>query len=162
MELYILKAKGVNDINLRNEFFRKAIYHGERTLEIYPNNPVVIMELGTAYFGIGDYFKTANLWIKNYKLIPEDPKAKYWLEFVSNTIYKQGNLFLEQGNTTNAIRYYSKALELNKNNVEAIYNLGGTYLLMNDTIKASELWGNVKKLSPGHPLKKEDFLNSKQ
>ncbi|MCX6296745.1 MAG: DUF1736 domain-containing protein [Bacteroidetes bacterium] len=161
MELYILKANAENVPQLKNELFRKAVFHGERTLSIYPVNPVVIMELGTAYYGLGDYFKTANLWIKNKKLIPDDPKATYWLTFLSDMLYKQGNGFLEQGNAEGANKCFKSAVGLNEKNVEALYNLGGSYLIIKDTIQASKIWEQVKIMSPDHPFKKEDFIKGK-
>lgn len=161
MELFLLKGNGASDLKTRNYFFEKAIYHGERTLSIYPNSPVVIMELGTAYYALGDYFKTAELWIKNKKMIPPDPNAKTWFVFIANMMYKQANGLMEQGNFDLAIKYYSYSAELDDSNVETFYNLGGCYLLKNDSLNAESNWDIVRKMTPNHVLKRNDFMNEK-
>ncbi len=160
MELYILKANAASDLKIRNEYIQKSINHGERTLSIYPDNPNVIMELGIAYYSLGQYFKTADLWNKNKKFIPNNPKEIYWFEFLSDVLYKLGNGFLETGNAEEATKCFKSSVELNSNNIEALYNLGGTYLIKKDTIEFSKAWELVKKMSPKHAFKKETFLKS--
>lgn len=159
LELYDLKANAETNPELKNEYYKKAVYYGEQCLKIYSSHPTVYMNLGSAYFGLHDYYKTAQLWQKAYQLIPDDPEVKKSLEFLSTTFYKQGNGFSESGATDSAIKNYLKATELNNNNVEAWYNLGGSYYLKKDTISAYHSWGKVKQLDPKHQIKKEDFRN---
>ncbi len=156
-ELYILKANKESNIGLKKEYYNKAIYYGKRCLQIYPNNPVTIMEVGSAYYGLKEYDKTAELWMKTYKLIPNDPQAKYYVELLSNIFNKEGNGANNKGNIDEAIRCYKKATELNYDNVEAWYNLGGNYYLKKDSINADMAWGIVKKLRPNHEFSMDDF-----
>jgi len=158
-ELYILKANKETNIDLKRDYFRKAAYYGERCIQIYPDNPIATMELGSAYFGLQDYYKTADYWTKTYRLIPNDPQAKYWVEFLSNVFNKQGNGFSEHGDRGEAINCFKKATQLNYDNVEAWYNLGGHYYLNKDSVNGSLAWETVKRLSPNHPLDMKDFEN---
>ena len=84
-------------------------------------------------------------------------ETKQWLDNLCNIIYKEGNSFSEKNNIDDAIRYYLKAIELNKNNIEAWYNLGGNYFIKNDSVNAIKAWDIVKQLDPNFPIKKEDF-----
>lgn len=156
-ELYIIKGNNETDPEKKNEYYRKATEYGIRCLEIYPDNPVTTMELGSAYYGLKEYDKTAELWSKTYKLIPNDPQAKYYVEFLSNIFNKQGNGFNNQGNFDEAIKCYQKATQLNYDNVEAWYNLGGNYYLKNDSVNGGLAWETVKRLDPNHRLSMTDF-----
>ncbi len=156
-ELYILKGNKEFNIDLKNEYYNNAINYCKRCLEIYPDNPIAIMELGSAYYGLNDYDNTAVYWKKMYKLLPNDPQAKYWVETLSNVFNKQGNGFNNQGKIDDAIRCYKKATELNYDNVEAWYNLGGNYYLKKDSTNADLAWGIVKKLKPNHEFNMDDF-----
>ena len=156
-ELYILKANKESSIDLKNEYYKKAVYYGQRCLKIYPDNPVTIMEEGSAYYGLKEYDKTAELWMKTYRLIPNDPQAKYYVELLSNVFNKQGNGANNNGNIDEAIRCYKKATELNYGNVEAWYNLGGYHYLKKDSTNARIAWEIVKKLKPNHEFNMDDF-----
>ncbi len=158
-EQYVVKAKFEPNAELKNEYYKKAVFYGERALKIYSKDPFISMNLGSAYFGLLDYYRSADLWIQAYKLKPDEPEAKKALDFSSTVLYKQGNSFLEKGNVDDAIKCFLKSTELNSNNVEAWYNLGGIYFLKNDSINGMKSWNIVKKLDPNHQFKKEEFLN---
>jgi len=157
-ERYLLKAiKFESDKKLKTEYLSKVIYHYERAIKIYPTNPAAYLDLGVAYFGMRDYFKAADLWIQAYRLDPANARAKKSTEQLSAVLLQEGFNYYLKGNTDEAIRCYLKATELNFNNVEAWYNLGGNYFLLNDTKNAIAAWENVLKLAPNHPLNKDPF-----
>jgi len=142
---------------LKAEYLQKAIDCDERAIKIYPNNPTPYLDLGVAYYGLHDYFKAADLWIKAYNMNPSDPRAKKSTEQLSAILFQEGNKFYQKGNLNDAIKQYRKSVDLNSKNVEAWYNLGGNYFLIDDTKNAIEAWQNVLKLSPDHQLNKEQF-----
>jgi len=156
-DIAIFKANAETNLELKNEYFKKAVFYGQRALKIYPDNLIVVMDLGSAYYGIHDYFNAADLWIRGYKMMPDNAELKKWIDILSNILYKQGNAFFEQGNTDAAIKCYLKSVELTPNNVEAWYNLGGNYFLNKDTTNATKAWNEVKKLDPSHQFKKDEF-----
>jgi len=158
-EVYIIKANKENNIELKNEYLNKAVYYGEQSLRIHSKFAYSYLRLGFAYYHLHEYFKTADLWIQALKLEPEDPDAIKWTKFLSSVLYKEGNGFFDQGKDDEAIKYFIKSVELNKENVEALYNLGGIYFIKGDTIRAEQSWDKVRKSDPNHQFNKEEFLN---
>ena len=156
-EQYIIKANAETNANLKNEYLNKAILYGEKSLKIHPKFAYIYQRLGFAYFNQQNYFKAADLWLQASKLEPDNMETKQWLDNLCNIIYKEGNSLSEKNNIDDAIRYYLKATELNKNNIEAWYNLGGNYFIKNDSVNAIKAWDIVKQLDPNFPIKKEDF-----
>ncbi len=158
-ERYIIKSNNENDKKLKNEYLIKAVYYGERSLKIHSKFAYTYLRLGFAYYHLFNYFKATDLWIQAQKLEPTNQEIKKWTENLSDILYKQGNGLFEQAKMDEAINYYLKSIELNANNVETWYNLGGIYFLRNDTINGMKAWNMVKKLDPKHQFNKEEFLN---
>ncbi len=156
-EVYRMKAKLEKDPAISKEYYDKAALYGERSIKIHPTFAVTYLNLGFVYYYQFDYEKAATLWLKGYQLDPSDPEAKKCLEVLSVIYYKQGNGRYEQGELKDAIKRYRKSIELNAGNVEAWYNLGGIFFLLNDSNAGNEAWENVKKLDPGHLFNKEEF-----
>ena len=158
-ESYLNKANTVTDTNLKLDYFNKSIHYGEQAVKIYQKDAFVFMNLGSAYFGIGSYFKSADLWQQAYKLEPTEPEAKKAIDFISSFLFKQGNEYFENGKIIDAIRCYKKSTDLNPDNVEAWYNLGGNYYIAKDTVNADLAWNKVKQLAHEHRFNKMDFIN---
>ncbi len=156
-EQYIFKAELESDKELKNQYFQKAVYYGNRSLSIYHFYSITYLDLGAAYYGLFDYFKAADLWIQAHNVSPSNKKIKESAEMLSAILFKEGNKFYEKGNINDAIKCYQKSAELNDSNVEAWYNLGGNYFLLNDSKNAITAWQKVVTLNPNHPLKQEDF-----
>lgn len=156
-EMYLAKAKIETNGELKNEYLKKAVQYGEKSNDIYPYYSITYIDLGIAYFGLLDYFKTADLWIKAYNLDPSSPEQKKRIEMLSSVFFKEGNKFHEKGNIGDAIKCYLKSIELKRNSVEVWYNLGGNYFLINDINNGIDAWQNVLKLSPTHQFNKDEF-----
>ena len=156
-EQFIIKANAETNADLKTEYLNKAITYGEKSLKIHSKFAYIYQRLGFAYFNQQNYFKAADLWLQASKLDPDDMETKQWLGNLSNTFYKQGNSFSEQNKTDEAIKCYLKATKLNKNNIEAWYNLGGNYFINKDSANAAKAWDIVKQLDLNFPIKKQDF-----
>lgn len=161
-EFYINKANAENNAELKNTYFRKAVFVGERALMFKPNSVIVCIDLGSAYYNLSEFLKSADLFIKGYKLMPNNPKVKQRIELISRRLYMEGYRLYLEGENPKAIIYYKKSTEANKNNIEAWYNLGGNYFIINDTKNGIEAWQNVLKLDPGHILNMESFISKKK
>lgn len=159
-EIYIIKANKESNSDLKKESLSKAVYYGEQSLKINSKFAYSYLQLGFAFFHQLNYFKAADLWIKAYKLEPMNPETKKWTAYLSDIFYKQGNGFSEQKNIGEAIHCFLKSVELNDENVEAWYNLGGNYYLINDLKNATVAWGKVKKLDAYHQFSMEGFYNN--
>ena len=158
-ESYLNKANTVTDTNLKLDYFNKSIHYGEQAVKIYQKDAFVFMNLGSAYFGIGNYFKAADLWEVAYKLEPDEPQAKKATDFISSFLFKEGNVHFGNGKIIDAIKCYKKSTELDPDNVEAWYNLGGNYYVAQDTVNANFAWNKVKQLAPEHRFYQMDFIN---
>jgi tetratricopeptide (TPR) repeat protein len=108
-------------------------------------------------FGVLDYFKTAELWMKAYNLNPSNEEIKGSVEMLSEIFFNEGNKFFKKKQIENSVRCYLMSVELNRGNVEAWYNLGGLYFLYKDEAKGIEAWKNVYTYNPNHEFNKEQF-----
>ncbi len=156
-KFYILKAKSESNAELKNEYFRKAVFYDERALKIDANNRYIYLGLGAAYFGLNNYLKAADMWLQSYQMDPSHEDEKNRLNELSNFLLNEGTKIFQNGNTKSAISYYKKAIELNTNNVEAWYFLGGVYFNLNDTKNGIQAWQYVLKLDPNHQFNKTAF-----
>lgn len=157
-ESYLAKANAEKDSVKRIDYYNKTILYAEKAIAIYPKDEYFYMNAGSGYFGIGNYFKAADLWKKAYTLNSQEPEAKKAIVFISDYICKQGNAFHEKGMLKEAENQYKKAVEVNPENTDALYHLGGIYYLQNDTVSANKAWNKVMVLNPNYPIRKEEFL----
>ncbi len=155
----IFLSKSINEKNaeLKISYLKKGTFYGERMIGICPEVPDIYMNLGYAYYNLSDYNQAATIWEKGCQLEPSDSAAKMFSKILSDELYKLANGFYEQGKSDDAINCYLRSIELNNNNAESWYNLGGNYFLRNDTINANKAWARVKYLDPKHKFLKEDF-----
>ncbi len=156
-ERYIIKANNEQEANLKTEYLNKAIEYGEKSLKIHPKFAYIYQRLGFAYFHQLNYLKAAELWLHATDLEPDNKETKQCLYNLSNEFCKQGNIYSDQNKTNEAIKQYLEATELNGENIQAWYNLGGNYLINKDTVNADKAWEKVKQLDAGCLIKKEDF-----
>ncbi|MCX6292581.1 MAG: tetratricopeptide repeat protein [Bacteroidetes bacterium] len=153
----LLKAKSETDKAIKAEYYKKTIFYDERILSIYPHYRYIYEDLGFAYFGLNNFWKAADQWLQSYRLDLSNQGAKKRVDMLSDVFYNNGNNSYRTGAVDSAIVFYKKAVELNENNVDAWYNLGGSYFLINDTKNGIEAWQNVLRLAPNHPLDRERF-----
>ena len=158
-ESYLNKATSENNIDLKKEYFTKSIYYGEHAITIYANDQSLYLHLGSAYFGLNNYFKSADLWQQAYKIDTMEQEAKKATNFISSFLWKEGNIYFEKNNIDNAMMYYKKSTELNPYNVEAWYSLWGNYYLKKDSANATFAWKKVKALNPNHIFNIMEFIN---
>jgi len=156
-EIYRAKSENENNESLKNEYLQKAIGFGEKALKIYPSSARTYVCLGFAYFDQCNYDKAAELCLQGYKLDTTSEGAKKIKEVFSDYFYKKGNGISDKGDIDGATNNYLKAIEFDRKNVEAWYNLGRNYYLKNDTVHADDAWKKVKNLDQNHKLRKEDF-----
>ncbi len=156
-ETYIIKANKESNENLKNEFLQRAIYYGEKSLKIHDRFAYTYLRLGFAYYHLHNYLKAADLWIKAAELEPTNPEVIKWTETLSTLLYKEGNGYVDQDKTEEAINCYLKSTSLNNTNLPAWYELGKSYFSNGDTTKAIAAWDHVKKLDPDFHLDSTNF-----
>lgn len=154
-----LISKGKRETNplIKKDCFSKAVGYDEKVISIYPHYLPIYIDLGTAYYSMNDYYKAADPWLQAYKLDKENPEAVKKIVALSDLLYNEGNRCYRSGRIDSAITYYKKSVELNDSNVDAWYNMGGSYFLLDNPGNGIIAWQNVIRLSPNHPLNRESF-----
>jgi tetratricopeptide (TPR) repeat protein len=148
----ILKSKTENNIVLKRDYLQKAVIYNEKIFGSYLHYSPLYVNLGFAYFGLGNYFKAADNWLLAYNIEPENPAAKERIRLVSDMLFNQGNNFYRLHNYNAAITCYKKSVEVNDKNADAWYNLGKIYFMENDITNGIESWQKVKLLQPDREL----------
>ncbi len=117
----------------------KAIGAYKKALELSPDNPDYLTNLGVAYYvagRLGDSEKTLR---KAVGKVPNDATANYLL----------GVTLLQEGNTDAALSQFVKANSLDPNMPEPYYGLGMAYKLKGERGKAIEAFKHFLKIGPG-------------
>ncbi len=156
-ELYKLSedAEAKGDTALRNKYLLEAIPYFEKSIEIYPGYSEALVRLGNIYYKVyGDYKKMFDYYIKTLQNDPlnadvwnntngvmlyniDEPKyeKEVWLEFIkavperSQSYIRIGDLYYSSNikDVDSAIYYYEKAIQLDPNNFDVLFNLGVSY-----------------------------------
>ena len=104
---------------------KEAIESGRRAIELDPNHPSALSNLGIAYFDNGDYESAEQCYRRALALDPD------FAEAYSNL----GNVLRTTKRLDEAVTAYNRAIELKPNYAEAYNNLGTT---LRDQKKAAE------------------------
>ncbi len=156
-EQLIIKANNESDAEKRNMLLDQAIQYGKMSLQIHSEFAYSYLRLSIAYYHKGEFQKSAKLTETAQTIEPNDQDVKNWATLLSDFFYKEGNKFLDQQKISTAINLYTEAVNLNANNSEAWYNIGGCYLLINDTTNGMKAWQKVRILEPNHKFDMTEF-----
>ena len=66
-----------------------------------------------------------------------------------------GDCYFNMNRFSDAVRFYEKALSLDKTYINAYYNLGGSYLMLNQVEKAGVVWRAGLAIQPGNTSLRE-------
>jgi hypothetical protein len=158
LEVYRAKARAEQDPLLRKTYFDAARDYGKRSLEIYPDFSITLLNMGFVYFYQNDLDSAAYCWKRGYELDRSDTEAVKCVEVLGDIFYKKGNGSSDAGEVQKAIRFYRKSVDLNPDGIEAWYNLGGCYFSIGDSALAEEAWTHVRHLDPSRAINKKDFI----
>ncbi len=137
--LYLSKAIADTNAQLKKEYFKKAIYYGERSLKIYPNNSGACQSMVTLYLTIADAEKNDQLKNEYFK------KAIYYGERNLKINPNNSVAYMDLGSAYYGLSDYFKAADL---------LVQGYKLMPNDPI--AEKWLNILSMV----LYKQGFLLS--
>lgn len=144
-ELYSIKGLAES----RNGKFTKSEFYYLKALEINPNEPYVLNNLGYLYeYGMKRIIKAKNLYeaaIKNY---PNFVIARLNL----------GVLFANMGNTEQALNQYNEVLKIEPSNAKAHHNIANQYKLP-ENLNIEKAIFHVKKAMEFDPQYVEAFMS---
>jgi tetratricopeptide (TPR) repeat protein len=169
-------GRGVALYNLNRT--EEAIECYDKAISLIPNFPNAYNNRGGAFLKLKRYQESINDFNKALSFSPSYDEARVNLSLVyvemkeygkaeetilpvssdnrrnttlSDIYLKQGLDAYQKGDAKKAIVYYDKAIAVYAENAEAWYNLGGTYLMQQNIVKAKECWNNVLRINPNHP-----------
>ena len=107
--------------------FKESLEHYEKASSADPNSGIVNYNIGTASYKLNDYERAVNFF--NRALTDEEEELAQQTTYnLANSEYKMG-ISIEDSNTqeavnllTQSVRHYEKALELDKEDKDAIFN----------------------------------------
>ena len=152
---------GTHDL-MGNMYFYQSRYSDAKeeflkSLEIDPNDPIVLCNLGMAYFNLNDWVRAAQEWKKaiesekSYMRPKEkgekgsDDELQYVVTVLKKPISHRahmflGMLYLKQDLIDKSLGHYEKAAAIEPENPESYLDLGKIYQMKGDEEKALEFY----------------------
>ncbi|MES2138585.1 MAG: tetratricopeptide repeat protein [Bacteroidota bacterium] len=129
------------------ELIIKAIYHLSKSVAIHNEYVNGYLNIGVAYFKLKDYDKARANWEIAKKIYPNNPFLKNNLKLMGS-VYFNDAMNMGSKHPHEALKLLEKALEVDPNNADYWYNLGGVSYTIGDFEKAREAWTNALILDP--------------
>ena len=143
-EMYYLLAYSyylqINNVEKTNNF-KIPIKYLRKSLEFDSRNKDAYKLLGTIYEKTNN-FNVARQWYKKASLEDIDNSSEFY-GFIANTFFKEKKY-------DQAIKYYEKAIEGNKNYISAYYNIAEIYKEQQDFDKAEQYYQKTIQMSPDY------------
>jgi tetratricopeptide (TPR) repeat protein len=145
----IINAQKESDSLKRADMLNKSIAYLEKALVISPRAADPVLNLGVAYFNLGNYEMAANMW----KLAKEKGRiaeVQQYEKSLSISLMNKGLIISNKKEFNKSIVYFYKAIETDSSNYEAWYNLGGAYYTINRYDSATIAWERTLRLKPDY------------
>ncbi len=149
-----LMDESIKNVNLTEEtkleYRKKAIFHLQKAIEIYPYFFNYNFDLGRSYIALNDNDNAKKAFLKAYKILPKNPLV---LEELTKTCF-------DLGQKEETEYYGNKYLEVNPNN-ENIHELVAYIFLLNkDFLKTNYYAKRGLKYFPNNPNLNKMLLES--
>jgi tetratricopeptide (TPR) repeat protein len=115
-----------------------AIEAYQKALEIRPDFPDALTNLGNIYYNQGDVQRAKECYQKSILLDPDHVAANF----------NMGNILEEEGNLLPAISFYEKALSADPHFTDAHFNIGLVYEKLHLKNRARAHWKKFIELAP--------------
>ncbi|MES2396622.1 MAG: tetratricopeptide repeat protein [Bacteroidota bacterium] len=136
------------------ELIIKAIYHLSKSVAIHKEYVNGYLNIGVAYFKLKDYDRARANWDIAKKIYPNNPFLKNNLKLMG-TVYFNDAMNMGSKRPLEALKLLEKALEIDPNNADYWYNLGGVSYTVGDFEKAREAWTKTLLLDPNNQEAKQ-------
>jgi tetratricopeptide (TPR) repeat protein len=121
------------------ERYEEALVILDKLVQEYPTVTKYRENRAATYFGLKEFSKC----VDDYKILLETfPEAEY--------AFQIANAFEHMDSFSNAIAYYSKAVELENDNYLTFFKRGTVFLKMKNFTRATEDFSQAIKLNPDH------------
>lgn len=151
---YIDLSEKPENKSQEKELIIKAIYHLSKSVSIHKEYVNGYLNIGVAYFKLKDYDKARANWDIAKKIYPNNPFLKNNLKLMG-TVYFNDAMNMGSKRPLEALKLLEKALEVDPNNSDYWYNLGGVSYTVGDFEKAREAWTKTLLLNPNNQEAKQ-------
>ncbi|MBA3704609.1 MAG: tetratricopeptide repeat protein [Bacteroidetes bacterium] len=150
----IINAQKESDSLKRVDLLNRSIIYLEKALVISPSAADPVLNMGVAYFNLGNYEMAEKMWqlAKEKGRIAE---VQQYEKSLSTNLMNKGLLYASQKNYNRSISCFYKAIGADSMNHNAWYNLGGAYFTIARYDSASLAWEKTLQIKP-------DFENAKK
>ena len=139
----------------QQEYLNKALGYLNKSITIHPKYVNSYLNLGLTYYKLGDLQKAKQSWDKAKEMYPNNPYLKQFYPLLTNGYLSQCMELGKQQKLAEAIDCMKNALQVDGNNAEIWYNLGGAYFTVKDYANAKAAWEKTLLLDPNHQQAKQ-------
>ncbi len=137
------------------ELIDKGIYHLEKAVSIHPKYVNGYINLGVAYYALKDFEKAKKYWDITRQLYPNNPYLLNNMKALSFAFYTEAMNIVaannkDRNNILKAIKDLENATELDPNNPDFRYDLGGLNYMIGNIDKAKADWEQTLRINPNH------------
>ena len=151
---YIDLSEKPENKSQEEELIKKAIYHLSKSVSIHKEYVNGYLNLGVAYFKLKDYDKARTNWEIAKQIYPNNPFLKTNLKLLGSVYYNDA-MRMGAKRPVDAQKLLEKALEVDPNNSDYWYNLGGVSYTIGDFEKARDAWTKTLLLDPNNKQAKQ-------
>jgi tetratricopeptide (TPR) repeat protein len=136
------------------ELVNKAIYHLSKAVSIHKEYVNGYLNLGVAYFKLKEYDKARVSWDIAKQIYPNNPYLKNNLKLMG-TVYYNDAMTIGAKEPLKVLVLLEKAIEVDPNNADYWYNLGGVSYTVGDFVIARSAWIKTLLLDPNYEKAKQ-------
>ncbi len=151
---YIDLSEKPENKSQETELIKKAIYYLNKSVSIHKEYVNGYLNVGVAYFKLKDYDKARANWDIAKEIYPNNPFLKNNLKLMG-TVYYNDAMRMGAKQPHEALKLLEKALEVDPNNSDYWYNLGGVSYTVGDFEKARNAWTKTLILDPNNQQAKQ-------
>lgn len=151
---YAFAINNLGSVYLKEEKPDSAIYYYKKALDLQPNYPDASKYLGLAYLKKADFDEADKAMYAAQNMSSSSDALKV----LSSEYLILASKAFNSSETDRAIRFCEKAIQINPQNAEAYYNLGGYYMTLQNLAKTREYWKKALDVNPNY-TEARDWLN---
>ena len=146
----------VNEINIdvddsrRDSIANLAIAYLKHGIKVYDGWEYLHLNLGYAYYKKQDYENAGQVWTQVKIDFPGSGTVTSFLNTIAGEYFSKAMDAGKNGDTDNAVRYINFGLDLNPNDDNLWYNLGGILYTQQDFTGAKQAWEKALSINPNN------------
>ncbi len=142
------------------EIYRnRAIGYLKHALELHPKYVNGYLNLGLAYYKMGNITGAEEAWLRAKELFPRNPILAYYYQMLSRYYVNQAMQLGGKKQFAEAIEKFEKAAVLNPDDPEIWYNLGGASFTVQNFARAKTAFENCLRLKPDHQQAQQGYAS---